>query len=334
MLFYAVLGDRVLVWRISRAGATLIPLPVRSGELAHWIQALRTDLAAGAWTAGTRRVAQKLYATLLLPAHLDDPSLVIVPDKDLHSLPFAALVDPVTGRFLVEERELAVAPSVALYLRGHDRWRELPQAPPQSAVVVGDPTVDHVLFPGLLPLPGAREEARKIAALYPRHELLLGSAATRAALLASTGRGEVLHFAGHAAVNAVAPERSSLPLAAAPTVADSVLTAAEIGTLHLGRTRAVVLSTCDSAAGARPPGAGPISLARAFLDAGAPAVIASLWAIPDGPTAPLIARVHQQLRAGEKATAALRAAQLDALRSREPSLRSPAVWAAFESFGG
>src|ERR1044072_9181833 len=83
-----------------------------------------------------------------------------------------------------------------------------------------------------------------------------------------------------------------------------------------------------------PPGDGRISLARAFLHAGAPTVVASLWAVPDGPTAPLIARVHQQLRAGEKAAAALRAAQLDALRSREPLLRSPAAWAAFESFGG
>jgi CHAT domain-containing protein len=329
-----VLADRVVLWRISHGGVMLVPLRAQPGELASWIGALRTDLAAGAWTDATRRVAQKLYAALLLPAQLDEGALVVVPDKDLHSLPFAALVDPATGRYLIEEREVVVAPSASAYVRGRERWAELAQAPPQSAVVVGDPTVDPVLFPGLLPLPGARAEARQVATIYPRHRLLLGGAATRAALLADASDGEVLHFAGHAAVNTIVPERSSLPLAAAAAASDGALAASDIGALHLLRTRTVVLSTCDSAAGARPPGEGPISLARAFLHAGAPTVVASLWAVADGPTAPLIARVHQQLRAGEKAAAALRAAQLDALRSREPSLRSPAVWAAFESFGG
>ncbi|HEV8240229.1 MAG TPA: CHAT domain-containing protein [Thermoanaerobaculia bacterium] len=334
LLFYAVLEDRVVLWRISSAGVTLIPLQVRPVEIEHWVHALRTDLAAGAWNEGTRRIARNLYAALLAPARLDDDNLVVVPDKDLHSLPFAALVDPATGRYVIEERELAIAPSAALYLRGRDRWRELAQAPPQSAVVVGDPSVDPVVFPDLLPLPGARAEARQVAALYPRHELFVGSAATRAGVLAAADRGEVLHFGGHALLNAIAPEESSLPLAAAATVSDDALAGADIGALHLARIRTVVLSTCDSAAGARPPGEGPISLARAFLHAGAPTVVASLWAVPDQPTAPLIARVHQHLRAGEKAASALRAAQLDALRSRQPSLRSPAVWAAFESFGG
>ena len=334
LLFYAVLEDRVVLWRISHEEVTLVPLRIEPGELTSWVRALRTDLAAGAWTDATRRVAQRLYAALLAPARLDDTALVVVPDKDLHSLPFAALVNPATGRYLIEERELAVAPSAATYLHGRERWAELAQMPPQSAVVVGDPAVDPVLFPGLVPLPGARAEAREVAMLYPRHRLLVGGAATRAALLADASGREVIHFAGHAVVNATAPQRSSLPLAAAEPVSDGALDAADIGALHLARTRTVVLSTCDGAAGARPPGEGPISLAQAFLHAGAPTVVASLWAVPDGPTAPLIARVHQQLRAGEKAAAALRAAQLDALRSREPSLRSPAVWAAFESFGG
>jgi CHAT domain-containing protein len=132
----------------------------------------------------------------------------------------------------------------------------------------------------------------------------------------------------------MAPELSSLPLAAGGAVEDAALSALDIAGLRLTSTRTVVLSACDSGSGPQLAGDGPLSLARAFLSAGTPTVVASLWPVPDEPTAPLITSLHQRLRAGDTPAAALRAAQLALLRSQQPSLRSPAVWSVFEAFGG
>jgi CHAT domain-containing protein len=76
------------------------------------------------------------------------------------------------------------------------------------------------------------------------------------------------------------------------------------------------------------------SLARPFLAAGVPAVVASLWNVGDRATAPLLVAFHRRLRDGRDPLSALRAAQLELLRGPAPALRSPASWAAFEVFGG
>ncbi len=307
---------------------------MRPRELARSIAALRADLTAGIWTEASRETAARLYADLVFPARVEGDRLVVVPDEELHSLPFAALINPSTRRYLVEEREVVVAPSATVYLAAHDRFQELRKTPALSAVVVGDPVLDRMLFPGLAPLAGARDEARRVAALYPRRALLLGNAATRSALLEAVDGRDVLHFAGHAAVNRMAPERSSLPLAAGGAVEDAALSALDIAALRLDLDSHRGALGVRQRVGTAASGEGPLSLARAFLSAGAPTVVASLWPVPDGPTAPLITSLHQRLRAGDEPAAALRAAQLALLRSQQPSLRSPAVWSVFEAFGG
>ena len=82
------------------------------------------------------------------------------------------------------------------------------------------------------------------------------------------------------------------------------------------------------------PGTGMVNLGRAFLSAGASAVIASLWPTPDD-TGELFAAFYRNLgrpadAAGNRSSpaAALRDAQVEMLRS--PGWRSrPSYWAAF-----
>ena len=276
----------------------------------------------------------QLYQTLLEPARLEQRTIVVIPDGKLHGLPFAALINPATGRYLIEERGIAVAPSAAFYIDARDRWRAMSSTPPQSALVVGDPEVDPLLFPGLSPLPGARDEARRVAAGYPRRRLLVGELATRTAFLREAGVRDVIHFAGHATTNRIEPERSSLALAPGDSRGDAALSALDVAALRLGSTRTVVLSACASGTGVEVPGEAPLSLARAFLEAGAPTVIASLWSVSDRPTAMLVTELHGELRAGRDPVVALREAQLALLNSRHPGLRSPAIWAAFVAIGG
>jgi CHAT domain-containing protein len=334
VLFYSVLRTQAIVWRLQREQLSRIALPILPPELTRLVSAVTADARARAWTGTTRDNAMRLYRALVAPAALaGTDELVIVPDDQLSGLPFAALVNPATGKFLLEERQVSTAPGVRAYVRAHRRWLALATQPPSDALVVGDPRVAPGLFARLKALPGARSEARLVANLYPRRQVLLGAVATRDNVVAALGRHEVVHFSGHAVANAADPSRSSFPLAGDPASA-ALLYAADIPGLSLTSARTVVLSACETGIGPATADAGSLSLARAFLAAGVPTVVASLWPISDGPSAPLAVAVHRHLRAGEAPAAALRAAQLELLRGDAPELRSPAVWAAFAAFGG
>jgi len=91
----------------------------------------------------------------------------------------------------------------------------------------------------------------------------------------------------------------------------------------------VVLSGCHSAAGAVLPGTGLLGLSRAFLAAGARAVVSSRWSTPDDDGA-LFAAFYANLGVGNRMDAgrALRAAQLAMLRSGGRRAR-PRYWSAY-----
>lgn len=332
LLYYHWLPDRIVLWRFSREGWKFNPLRAQPRELSALIAAFGTDLSAGDWTAETREDAMRLHAALLPGEELGAGPIIVVPDGPLHKVPFAALVNPVSGRFLMEDHEITIAATASAFLSRQALVQPL-HDPPHEALVIGDPELDPQLFPGVSPLAGARDEARQVAALYPRRGLLLGGSATRAAFLHSLEHQTVIHFSGHAMQNRVDPALSILPLAEDLDDRKGLLVAADIANLDLSGTRTVVLSGCDTGVG-EDGGNGPLSLARAFLVAGVPDVVASLWPIADAPSAPLMTAFHRRLRNGERAAAALRDAQLELLRGPEATLRSPGVWAAFEAFGG
>jgi CHAT domain-containing protein len=334
MLFFAALPDQVVQWQIERHRSSVTRLPISPGELERSVSVLETDLAAGAWTDVSREHARRLYVALIGSAHLGAGRLVVVPNGALHRVPFAALLEPATERFLVEERSVTVAPSVTAYVIARNHEQRLGKAPPIDALVVGEPQVSSDLFPGMHRLSGARTEARLVAALYPRRELLLGGAATRSAFVRSLGRRQVVHFAGHMVINRVNPDRSSLLLANDGAVEGPILFASDIAALDLGRSRTVVLSGCNAGGTRTLDGEVPISLARAFLAAGVPNVVTSLWPVPDQQSVPLVTSFHRQLRNGEPAAVALRSAQLAMLRGPRKDLQSPAIWASYQAYGG
>jgi CHAT domain-containing protein len=90
----------------------------------------------------------------------------------------------------------------------------------------------------------------------------------------------------------------------------------------------VVLSACQTALGKDIQGEGLVSLTRAFMYAGAPRVVASLWKVDDVATAELMKRFYRGvLREGLGPAAALRAAQLE--MSRDSRWAAPYYWAGF-----
>jgi CHAT domain-containing protein len=104
------------------------------------------------------------------------------------------------------------------------------------------------------------------------------------------------------------------------------LTADEIASLKLDKTRLVVLPACYSALGQAAGGEGLLGIQRAFQAAGARATIGALWAVNDAVTQKLMTMVyHNMLREKQSALDALRNAQLQLLRELRGDLPASAT---------
>ena len=113
--------------------------------------------------------------------------LIIVPDRQLNSVPFAALYDTARHHYLIDDFALSVAPSAAFAMEQHAA------TPLTPALVVGDPHGD-----GGAALPEAAREAEAIAAMYDSATLLTGDRATRARFIELAQASSMIHYAGHA----------------------------------------------------------------------------------------------------------------------------------------
>lgn len=182
-------------------------------------------------------------------------------------------------------------------------------------------------------LPFSRQEAEAIIALAPPGETLkaLGfNANLDTAISPELSRFRIVHFATHALVNPEHPYLSGLLLSLVDEQGmpqDGFLSLNQIYNLNLPADL-VVLSACQTAKGKEVKGEGVIGLTRAFMYAGAPRVVASLWKVDDAATAEISKRFYRGiLKEGLRPAAALQAAQLE--MSRHKLWNSPYYWAGF-----
>jgi CHAT domain-containing protein len=135
---------------------------------------------------------------------------------------------------------------------------------------------------------------------------------------------QVLHIAAHGEHRLDQPEFSYLQLDDGQLYSDDLLQ-------HDLSYELVTLSGCETGRANIAPGDELIGLGRGFLYAGAGAIVASLWQVPDDAAATLMEHFYRRLLAGSPKSAALREAQCAMLRV-EPQ-RHPALSAAFQLVG-
>lgn len=255
---------------------------------------------------------QALHALVwapLAPLIGDRTRLVVLPHRTLHYLPLAALHDG--ARWLVQSHELTLAPSATVWLAL--QRRPAPRFASALSLGVGGDA-----------LPYAAAEARAVAAAFGgTGRALCEAEATRDALRSGARTGvDLLHLACHGSFRADNPAFSHLQLA------DGRLTLHEIAALELPVGLAV-LSACETGAARLAAGDELLGLVRAFLLAGAGAVLASRWPVDDAATATLAGRLAGALAAGQPPAAALRQAQA----SLADEGLHPFYWAAFALHG-
>jgi len=307
---------------------------VDRAALSQTVEELRSSLERGKDGEDVRHRLSLLYDLLVRPVEArlggDSTSLLLVADGELASIPFAALYDVHRRRYLVEARPLRYAGS----LRDATRPPSRHPSSPRRALLVADPAFDARALPGLPRLRGARAEVDSITRMYPSPTVLTDSAAVPGALREALPRANVVHFAGHAVFDDRRPERSFLVLAPERGIrASGWMTAAEMDTLRLGGVDLFVLAACRTLRSGTGRSGGFAGLSGALLEAGVGGVVGSLWEVDDRLTTPLMTGFHREYRRTGNGPRALRAAQLRLLRSSDPALRTPAVWAGFRYAG-
>jgi CHAT domain-containing protein len=337
VISFAMLNGALVAWLIRRDGVQM-HLTTLDAPLEPLVDRFFLAVSTSSSDSERRAAAGQLYRVLIAPFRdklEPDSRLVIIPDKRLHFVPFAALFDADRGRFLVESFEISVAPSVELYVESLARLAKSRSTGPPTVLAVGNPSFDPRMFT-LPTLPGAEREAAQVARAYGRARLLVGAAATPRAFFEAAASADVIHFAGHGVVRPEAPLLSHLVLAPDPAGnATGAIYARDLYATTFAHTRLAILSGCHTASGELSDTEGASSLARAFFASGVPVVIASLWAVEDEGTADFFVAFHKYLARGDDPVAALRRTQRDWLAQSAQGSTSSALstWAAFEVFG-
>lgn len=328
MLYLSTHEEETLAWTLDGRGARAFNrLPVGRHDADRLVSHLRDALQGGRdddALALSRQVWTRLIAPLR-PSLQGALRLIIVADAHWQQLPFACLQDPSTGRFLVEDVALVMAPSATFYSA---RARQ-PEPRPRglAAAVFVAPGSDEAS--GLRPLPGAIEEAHDVASKYAAPAVFAKADATPRRMLEALAEFDVVHFAGHAVADPMSPWLSRLVLN--PDAGGRAsLTARDIAGVQ-ARARVVVLSACRTADGAMSRAEGLMSLARPFVAAGVQSVVATLWDVQDHQASGLSERFHGELIQAHDAAVALQRAQVAALgRNRHTAL---GAWSAYVVVG-
>ena len=307
---------------------SVVDLPVTGAELANQVDFVRgvltpkgTSRRDSPWEAPLRRLRGQLVTPLEQAGLLRGKRrLLIVPHRELHYLPFAALLEPgPSGQFLVQRYEIGTVASGAVWLRLHAR-----AASPRRTKLLA-------LAPRLSDLPGTTAEVRAIADLYGTDaQVVIGNRATPALLATAAPGRSIVHLASRGVLNRHNPRFSYIALAPDDR-SDGRLEVHEVARLSID-ARLVVLSACQTGLGAGrlvdvPPGDDWMGLVQAFQSAGARSVLATLWPVDDRATAGLMKRFYVALRAGASESGALAVAQRDVIAAG--NTLAPFYWAGF-----
>ena len=331
---YLVTRNEVLIFVVTAEGLSLYRSPETAVSLTARVQLARELVANGATTPPPTAVLRALYDLLVKPVQLSGAlrhveRLIIVPHGVLAYLPYSALIDTQTGKYLAEEFFLLRVPTAGSLsaLRASGRRAGLALREHAAAIFAPLP----------LELPATQDEARVIRRALTNATMLVGTAATEPAVRRSLESGAIVHIATHAILNAGNPLFSRIELAGranGPALNNGRLEVHELLRLALS-SPLVFLSGCETGLGGAwstpfDTGEDFTTLGQALLLAGASNVVATLWRIDDAGASVFAGRFYE---------AGLRLLPPEALASAQrqmiadPRYANPYYWAAYEISG-
>lgn len=313
MLEYFVSGNNVWLWVVEKDRVQFVSSSIARKDLVTKVTELRDTIYQFGEKDRFNALSQDLHKLLIQPAlsHIRGKELIIVPHDVLHYLPFQALLGS-DRRYLIEKHPIYYLSSASLMQFTQEKRKakgELTSVIAQGGKVLtfGNPDLDDPQKA----LQFAEIEAREIKSLYPQAAIYLQKEATEEKAKTLSPQNDIVHFASHAELNEDDPLVSAIRLAKTDKE-DGRLEVREIFGMDL-KASLVVLSACETGLGKLSSGDELVGLTRAFIYAGTPSVVASLWSVEDSSTAQLMASFYKNLKTMTKVEA-LRQAQLNLIR--------------------
>ncbi|MCZ6574710.1 MAG: CHAT domain-containing protein [Planctomycetota bacterium] len=311
---------RSLALVVMKHGARVVPLSAGK-EIEAACAALEVHDREAAYAESLAALRDEVAAPLKLPASVR--RVLLSPQGALAYVP-AALLFP--------GKDVAYLPSgtTYLHLREHAAERGV------KVLALGDPDYTETDGTGglrrvgrmkLQPLPATRAEAKTVGTVT-----LLGEDATEEMLrdtLQKEKQWRAVHFACHGILNAEHPRLSALAVTKGGDD-DGLLTVLEVYRMEIPADL-VVLSACETGRGKVYKAEGVVGFTRAFMFAGAPRVVVSLWEVDDKATSALMVKFYAVWKKGRSAAGALREAQ--EFIKGHAKWTHPHFWAAWQLWG-
>lgn len=296
------------------------------------------------------------YQHLLAPVLSTDSDLkqlIIIPDGELGHLPFETfLVEKAPSteetnyeklHYLIQDYAISYNYSATLWNQNYTHKKKNNNG--QMLAVASnyefqlDSAQQYLRIPAdsrkrstLIPLDAARNEVEYLSEQYGG-TFLFDSLASEQNFKTQASQFGILHLAMHGLLDTREPVLSSLAFTEnGDSVENNFLHAYEITQLELNADL-VVLSACETGYGRFERGNGIASLARAFMYAGTPSLVVSLWKVNDGSTKVLMRFFYKNLAKGMSKDQALRQAKLSYLVKAKDRAAHPAFWSPFITMG-
>ena len=317
LLEYMVTKDGIVIWTIDRETIESSIVPMTRELLKEKVVRYREMMEQ---VTPLEKESVELYNLLIRPVERlisGTKYIGIIPHDVLHYLSFSSLFDG--KQYLMEAHPIFYSPSASVMKMISDRRvRAYSDTPLQKLLVIGNPDLGD----SALDLPFAEREAGSIGREFEGSEILVRKEATETRVREDIGRFEGVHFASHGIYDSSTPLFSSLKLTR-DFANDGNLTANEVFSLNL-RASIVMMSACQTGLGKLTTGDEIIGLNRAFIYAGAPSIISTLWRVNDAASAMLVKRFYRYSKNSDLAES-IRLAQM-AVKEYYPH---PAYWAGF-----
>ncbi len=315
----------------------------------------RTDLLRSKSADAYISAASRLYDLLIAPIkHHLDSNVIIFPDGPLGYIPFEALLTgpvedknryflyPYFGNSHVVSYCYSSAMLAEMQAKIHDPTpATLPflgfapyyyKDPEQLSKQFGPLDTQNIsLRNGPDSLPFSGEEVYQIA------QMMHGQARVRenanlANFYKEAPQARILHLSTHGIADVQQGDYAHLSFASSDGSQESKLL--YVKNLYAISLRAdlVVLSACETGAGALKRGEGVISLARAFTYAGAKSIVTTLWSVSDASSKDLMIEFYDQLLQKKPIDEALAQAKRLYINSHKRAAH-PFFWAGFVGIG-
>lgn len=321
-------SDKIEVFILDRSSLNHIELD--SGELIRkniriWIQNLQT-LESGRHT-NKMELKKSLYVQLMKPIvdiAKDKEEWIIIPDGLFFQLPFESLPCDNDGTLVIENHPIAYEFSARFLFE--DKSESEYFVPQKNMLSFAPFSKKEAMLKTegmgwLEKLPYSKDE---IAGLEGKRFEDIN--ATKKQFFNNLNQFSIIHLATHAITDLNNPSASFIAFyPGTGNKSDDFLFLDEIYSLRLDSCRMMVISACETGRGELVDNEGVMSFARAFLYAGCPSTINTLWKADDRSTSEIFKSFYVYLEAGYTKSRALQKAKLDFIR-KNPIYRDPAYW--------